>query len=62
MLTHAGESYGAHGRAALEAAAEGERLAVVGGGGDPARGGPRLPGGQRRLDADPDERALASTG
>jgi D-serine deaminase-like pyridoxal phosphate-dependent protein len=30
VLTHAGESYVARGRAALEAAAEGERLAVVG--------------------------------
>ena len=30
VLTHAGESYAAKGRAALEAAAEGERLAVVG--------------------------------
>lgn len=30
VLTHAGESYVAKGRAALEAAAEGERLAVVG--------------------------------
>jgi D-serine deaminase-like pyridoxal phosphate-dependent protein len=30
VLTHGGESYGARGRAALEAAAEGERLAVVG--------------------------------
>ena len=30
VLTHGGESYGARGQAALEAAAEGERLAVVG--------------------------------
>ena len=30
VLTHGGESYAAKGRAALEAAAEGERLAVVG--------------------------------
>jgi D-serine deaminase-like pyridoxal phosphate-dependent protein len=30
VLTHGGESYAARGRAALEAAAEGERLAVVG--------------------------------
>ncbi len=56
VLTHAGESYVAKGQAALEAAAEGERLAVVGAAGDPARGRARLPGGQRRLDPDPDER------
>ena len=60
MLTHAGESYVAKGRAALEAAAEASGWPVVGRGGDPARGRPPLPGGQRRLDADAYERALAS--